>query len=47
MMSGNLASIDHSAFVTLVALGMLLGARGQIASKFFQVSIGARKHDDP
>jgi len=28
MMSGNLASIDHSAFVTLVALGMLLGARG-------------------
>lgn len=28
MMSGNLASVDHSAFVTLVALGMLLGARG-------------------
>lgn len=27
-MSSNLASVDHSAFVTLVALGMLLGARG-------------------
>jgi len=28
MMSGNLANIDYTAFVTLVALGMLLGARG-------------------
>ncbi len=27
-MSGNLVNIDHTAFVTLVALGMLLGARG-------------------
>ncbi|MGZ8918093.1 MAG: metal-dependent hydrolase [Methylobacter sp.] len=26
--SGNLANVDHSAFATLVALGMLLGARG-------------------
>jgi membrane-bound metal-dependent hydrolase YbcI (DUF457 family) len=26
--SGNLANVDHSAFATLVALGILLGARG-------------------
>lgn len=28
MMSSNVVNIDHTAFVTLVALGMLLGARG-------------------
>jgi membrane-bound metal-dependent hydrolase YbcI (DUF457 family) len=28
MMSGNVVNIDHTAFFTLVALGMLLGARG-------------------
>lgn len=28
IMSGNLVNIDHAAFVTLVALGMRLGARG-------------------